>query len=1346
MVIDLYLLMNSILIKMKILIYPSIIFGLVFFFTKWLITMPDYLSFYLSCLISLIFTLIYVKVDDYRLSFKYIINSRYLEIFYILFSLISIFIYFNNDINIFILDWSNISIYYWLRLLFTYIILFMMGFQFITLVQGERVYGLITFVLSFIIGAFFFTLILFFNILFFLRFNYTINNNYLIILVFNILSLYNYFKYKNKNNKINLDLSIIDMLLIFMILLFSISCSIIPELNKYPLHSGDQWGEIGEGYRFAVRKIDSYDFTGEYWYALFLGSYFIMCGLPYINSFLSLFPLASLSVICFYILGKTFYKSKNIGVLSAFTSLFLGFGWILFIILRNQTEVVGPFFNQVANLTHDLHRGIFGVVPLTLSHNTLFGVTIFLTLISLTFNNTFKKNTSIISIIILIFFGYVIHSAYVIIFILIYLTYFILFPNEKRNNILKYPYVFSFGILLVILFDNISMYQWYTIRSYVLPTYISLLIGIVVIIISKFNLKINILQISIPTKISYIIIFIFVLVYTSLIYLYITIYKYIIFSNSSIDIILYPIIYGVTGLFSLIFIILNISKKINYKNYTYLFSIIISLLIINIIRIIYPQLIYNFNQNRILFFLHVPLVIFTAIIADNLLHSKNIILNIQFNKKTKSYNIYNIKTCIIILIIGISGISSTLLSVNGWYLSRINVSFSDISAAKYISDNIKPNESIFTISDYYSNQLMRLVGIQPSIQAFGGSQNSLLLTPKKIGTIYDMISKLNLKYIYLRQQDSNILKNQYKNSMITNLIKLLYGEVYNSTIISKIPSLSGPKNSDFYICPIDSSIIIDDQYNGNLSSYKLINGNWYLNIINDNRILKEDSKIFGNKILLINNSYLPEYFFSINFNSTNNFNGGLVFNYKNNDDYYIYRFRSDVGYVYCEHIVKNNISLIFSSKFTSSLNSWNNLKIFVSNKYVDFYINEKKLFQYNFNEVTLGYVGLVNLSSIASFDNLLLEKRYNIWESEIFPISIFSLGGYTYDINYVRDYIPNNSSIILLTNYPGDLLFQKYLEWVKTGKTLIVFNNDNVIYNSLTSFLDIKYSSEKINATSIFYNGNLEQIPSIEVIKNYSNSSNVSVLSYYLANNDKSPLTYFKTINNGKIFYINTNAYFYNLLSNINDSYLNNMNVTNEKFIKLPILIKNIDIFKEEINENKKINYISYFEGDISFTGIANVSSTDIIYPKNGIPIIIGEESASLLGIDNEKILYNFQSSKINIINEVNGYTGIKFFNATILIPHSNNLLIKYKNGTIIQINLSEQYPIKLEDNTILFFKKINITINGIITYDKLSYYLPGAVLPYLIVKENSFIEGLINMSISYSDYNLHILDNFLIK
>ena len=815
------------------------LFVIIYSFFRWVLVLPSIYEIFLSLLVALLGILFMIDLSNVYIVFqkKFKLNFNFIDALLIILTLISsISVIFVNPMQGFFVDWNEINILNWIRVSAAYLILFAMGYYIFTIFEKKQILSPSVVILSFFLGSFIISSIIFLKIIFLEAFNVSFDTNVMTVLCTFFLLLNSIVVCRRnrdsvKRERCTLSLSLGNVIL-FLVTMLCFTAILIPAFNKYPMHSGDQWGQVGKTVRLLRGNLQRHDFTGHYWYHLFLASYTTLSGLPTANAFLTLLPIPSIICIAFYEVGKVFSYSKRtcVGELSALLSLFLGFGWIVFILFGGPREMSTTLLNFVARKTHDIHyAGIFGALPLTLSHDVLFGTSAFLTLIYLSFTNSLRKITRIIAIIVVGLFGYLVHAAYIIIFLISYFLYsaFMMIRGGEPIRIREVSLSMLIGMNGIILIDFIFPYPWYTIRGFRIPTFISCLLPIGIFLTTLFPVKLLELQTAVSKFIKIKnahfrinMCYILFIIYISMWIFYLLYFSNYLMSYTRIRWFIFPMLFGVNGMLTILALVLFIYGKMKEYNFSFLMIIILACIIINVIRRLSPGFSFGFTENRIIFFFHVSTSILSAMAVESLfesLRSKSvrtilIIKNAKL-KHTLSTSSLRVGKTVFFTLILIGGMSSTLLKINGWYLTRIAVSRSDIDGALKIAQEIDPNSSVITVSDYFSTQLLRFVGIQPRIQAFGADQSSLFFKPKRIDTLYHLFSMSNARFLFLREQDQRIINEDFKDGILREMLPYFTLRFYeNGVLVREIPRVTAPSNSGVVVLPVSEEEVFPDDF------------------------------------------------------------------------------------------------------------------------------------------------------------------------------------------------------------------------------------------------------------------------------------------------------------------------------------------------------------------------------------------------------------------------------------------------------------------------------------------------------------------------------------------------------
>jgi hypothetical protein len=206
-------------------------------------------------------------------------------------------------------------------------------------------------------------------------------------------------------------------------------------------------------------------------------------------------------------------------------------------------------------------------------------------------------------------------------------------------------------------------------------------------------------------------------------------------------------------------------EKISFLLYSILFTLTLSQIVkLNLARKLFPVLT-SVDEIRVLF-LSFPFISVLAGIG----FSEVVLFLMNHPKSHKLCRLFTI--VIITTFVFLSGMASTIQTIDFWALHNRNISREEIIALDYIRINVKAKGLNPIIApSYYSYQLL---------QAFSGKFIDLDTWPlvERIfaaKTQQEFINSLNLtgtpQYVYLSQIDINILNNKFKDSFIVELLK-----------------------------------------------------------------------------------------------------------------------------------------------------------------------------------------------------------------------------------------------------------------------------------------------------------------------------------------------------------------------------------------------------------------------------------------------------------------------------------------------------------------------------------------------------------------------------------------------
>jgi hypothetical protein len=340
-----------------------------------------------------------------------------------------------------------------------------------------------------------------------------------------------------------------------------------------------------------------------------------------------------------------------------------------------------------------------------------------------------------------------------------------------------------------------------------------------------------------------------------------------------------------------------------------------------------------------------------------------------------------------------------------------------------------------------------------------------------------------------------------------------------------------------------------------------------------------------------------------------------------------------------------------------------------------------------FNDVEFGPLKIADIDtdSLQGHDEI---KYYGFY----YPLSLLALSQAYYDVFNDADLSAFSNHVIVISDplKSDDVRFNKYLDYVRAGGSLIVINSNNNFNSSFGKLFSLQFKNEKseeFTAIAANTNGsNLVNVSGLVKSIELGPTAEVKEIASYVNKNNNQTIAPFaiekKFSSDGRIVFINAGAYF-DAISNSPSKYFLSLanfsdilglktestNATSSSQDKWTStgFIRNMDL-----NGKVTLNSSSLLLGDgTSYPYAINVSRIEIFNKTNSLPIVLDNISLTnlnLIGLHNAIINFTGRVELPDSMSE-RSYIGLPIptdFNMTIHpYPQRHSYIeIVTENGT----------------------------------------------------------------------------------
>jgi len=1114
-----------------------------------------------------------------------------------------------------------------------------------------------------------------------------------------------------------------------------------------------------------------------------------LSGVPLVNTYASLAFLNMTAVFAFYYFCFTWFPSNKKRAALIASSLFViasGFGWVYILSLTDTNPIVSEI-SSISNFVEDKIR----VTDIRLSANFMIAAFpdfstgliyislpagfVLLGLIRSEFRNKIGYTTVLLLISAV---GILFHDEFYIFIIvscILPLAY-----NLKKKSYVYFAFLIALASAYII--DGLLPVKYFTSNRIFGMSLIELNIIFTLVTFALYALRQNLFRhffhISIPTlqfknkvtnyiiKNSFIpkILLVWIVVYllalgfivwSQLPANYVDVHT----QNYNTPWYLYPMRLGAIGLIGIASILSYVFKK--FEKEVFVFGIII---IIAILAGPY------YNEQRLNKFVMTGLIGFASLMIYKLLifiSNKKPVLNgiiigsivITASLSTLMYIGYNA------LVIQTQDYTHALGRRN--FPSSEEINFLDTMRSKIQADSNHHNIATFPTEYNY-----REGGIISKLHAFSGLplrnaiQTQYILNASTLDSFYHLLELSKTGYIIIPNNSINQKTlTEPVRFALENFEQIYKGDDY---VVLKVPSLQGPstisenkvgivykKDKSFSSTVFDKKKLQVNNYTFNFEK----DTPKFIHVQKENQTEKatlSGYKKNGGKTLWSKNldnegiNYI-ELRFRILDNNTGKDTSGLKWS-EGKKIYFVSL--SNKGLELREQTTNDDKPLLLSqnSQVRKDAGLWYLVKIENLNNSINVYVDNMLKIKVpinlsDVNSVGVSKVGINSENNVVEFEPIQIGKiapyqefydtknRYEYY----YPLSLLALSGGEYSTFADDDYsVFSNKKIILPFDpqYMDDSLFHEYLNYARSGGTLVVINSDDKFNGRFSKLFSIEPNANKSEVFTHITRDNDQN-----VILNVSGtlkhievkpSSDLNVIASYRNNDDKAvvPFAIEKHISDkGRIIYINSPGYFDAIIDNPAKNFMSLAN-----FSDLVELSPIKSIIKQNVTEP-----VRRFIGDVRMAGLISIKSSSFsiansssssadVYVKNiSISDRYGNlknhfENLSLVNIgvfgEYEQLINSAWMLTLPSTHSQHDYVGMSIpneFNMTIDLLDNNSRaeIIANRNSSIntIQVNneskinfynVSSKPPLKFVP---ILVKDPEITVNGNISFDKTNFY-----------------------------------------
>lgn len=1153
---------------------------------------------------------------------------------------------------------------------------------------------------------------------------------------------------------------------------------------------GDQWYHQNRAMLFMSGQFKEFVLTnGDEIYpplqSALLAGLTTISGTPIVNTFASIAFLNITAVFAFYFFCSAWFPrdSKKAALFAA--SLFLissGFGWIYIISLEgtnpidSQIESIATFVEDKIKVTDIRLSANFMIAAFpdfstALVYISLPAGFVLLGLVRVAIDNRFRYMILLLLVTIL---GVLSHDEFYIFIILASLLPLIY--NIQKKNYLYIGLLITFALTYAV--DSISPENYFTFQNIFgmpllqLCTIFTSFMFSLYLLRQRFTKRLSISFSSIVlakrvfTYLRRIHLIPKLVLVGSVVYLYLL--CFIVWDQLPPDILdvhtqkyntpwyLYPMRLGIIGLIGLASILSYAFKK--YEKVVFVFGILIAIALLA-----GPY----YNEQRFNKYVMAGMIGFAAFLLFKLVN--------YIKEKKPALNGIIVSTIILtaslstLMYVGYNALVIQTQDYTHALDRRDFPSEEDLRMFDMLRSNIQLGPNPYNIVSFSNEYNFREGGIMSKLHAFTGlpyakiSRTGYLLNASSLELFYQLLGNSNTKYILIPSKSINSQSIDGPMRFALENFQQIY-QNDNYTVI-KVPQLHGPSTSKSEIGIIYlkdklslSELLHERQLNVSNSTFTLKandlkfidtdskNKNTVLNAYKKNGGKTIWSTEFGESEL----NYIDFRFRILGENKTGKDSAGLRW-IEGGTTYFVTLTNNGLELRRQLSNEDNNVLLAQNSEVKKKDWIGYSIKIRILENSINIFVDNllKMKTQRIPSEHAIGIskIGIFSENNAVEFDPIILaninssETFYNIRDNydNYYPISSLALSPSRYDTFLADDYsVLSKKTIVIPFDSPdwNDIQFNRYLDYARTGGTLVIINSNNSVEGKFAKMLLLQnFSNTTEKFTGIQMDGNQNAFLNIS-----GNTRNLKInpelgfhiLGRYVSTetNQSHPFVIEKKIDDGRIIYINAKGYF-DAINNDPMKYFSSLS-------SLPDIL--VPYSSNQTISQSTSKPIKRFIGDLEMNGKISINASSIMI-INGSMDLPGFKAKTVSVFDkygklenhfeNLSILNAITSGSYEISIETSGamtlpeglsqrdYVQMSIpneFNLTLTLldnktshaefPFMNNSAIdvlEFANESRI-IFTSVKAPIPLESVSFLMKNPI-ISVDGDIRFDKTNFH-----------------------------------------
>lgn len=1245
------------------------------------------------------------------------------------------------------LNWATIPLVNWVRYAASILLTsFLPGYLFLKVIDRKKILrGGVVLVLSYLCSLF----ITFLSVFSSLLFTSSTGSSFTIIVSITIpLIILNLVKTCKINNSIKVNLNLVDLLFVISILSVVLIGSLLAMVSNLPITPGDMRLHHG----FALDLSDGFPvygdilvtYSGGYLFHLYLNGLGSLSGVPLALSIHGLYFLSFIPVLAFYSLVKVWLKNcfgKRLIFTSTFMSILLGFGGLyLCSQLFWNSNSLSTLLPVVTQRTYDIYMRILYLPDLVAPIWNIGLPCLFALLFLMKIRSPSVIRALIVPILVCL--GYMAHISEVFFFSVIALLSILLINNKQRIG--QYLVL---GLVLVACIDFIAPSPLYVINSGIslsLTYLVTFALAILIISVEFFRYK------NLLSKFDYFMIWLKEKVSNSWFFIkWVLVYFYclsfivwlVLYPNYNLwswggfsytPFFVFPLRFGVVGLLAL-FSLFCFFKEIVKKNELSLFLLLIPVgFILEQFGNYYP--IYPAYRYATI-----------AFIGACVIAAYGLLKIIDRLKQPSIKRVYRIMISVFLVFLIFSGVFSTsLFYVNTTFYSNSNkITQNRLDALEFLRDNTPNNSSVLTFTKASSTDLSSFAGLNSVQNAYRWSK--LLLSTTDPSIITHIFSKSNIKFVYLTQNDFQIIKSTQLHSFL-KYFKIVVRNDYAS--IYEVPSLSASSSPSFAVLNFSPSlevtdrIWIDDSFDSDWDYYRKHGAvkDFSSAVVDDQLCISFTSNQSGvtyvsylrSNLSLSTNDY-P--ILKVNYNVINSQSLFTIQLWNSTDQVFFYighlsstEFADKTSSLPVNQTV-NKIELIVETKTDSPINTTVGVQV----DFIKFYTPINEWYDSTSSDFwsfyrTYGDVSNYSMSSVGEMKKISVTSNQNgkVWASYSIPMEL----------------VTKNS--VLSFKYKVDNDFSRFTVILQNDTTRFFYYIGDLKDNDFKTLSFLLPDGQKITRIELLVetteNSPYRTNASIQV-------GNIKIFQRNFSENDILPALFVSLLNvNNTPIYVD-NLIFTNLNTYIKD--FSTIFIPCDPSFSVPEIVEWLSAGKTLIvlSMNGPGFFADYFEiNSISSPIIVkNVNSGKVIYIDSS-SLLIYENGSALIQpelLEEISILLSLNSSaaKVTVLPVYNSNHGSIQFNGALEISTSTLLL----NGNLTLVDSSlpikEVTTLELYGNITVFLENISVSFSPLessyLLIKPTSYPIAGRIF----IESNDVPNIMSNSSITYEFNDINVFD-----